>query len=129
MLRVLFAIFVSAAAAVAVVALAAAVAVPLVGDVNPRGIVALHFAVFGAVIAFPIAFLGGLPLYYFFRWRGWLRPGVVLAGGVALALAFPVYAWWINSPGVVSFWHFFACATAGAAASMVFIRLSGVVRS
>jgi hypothetical protein len=125
MLRILLATFVSAAVAVAVATIAA-----LVGW---RGIdtplnIAVHVLVFGTIIVFPIAFLGGVPLYYLFRWRGWLTPSAVLIGGTTLALVYPLVAWWENKPGEVSFGYFFVCGAAGAAASVVFIRLSKTAR-
>lgn len=126
MLRVFLATFAGAGTAVASIAIIAMLAWPLAGGGDSLLSIAVHFIVFGAFIAFPLAFLGGIPLYYFFKWRGWLTPRSVLVGGVALSLIFPLQTWLINQSGVVSFWHFCICAVAGIAASMVFIRISGL---
>ena len=126
MLRVFLATFAGAGTAVVVIAIIAVLAWPLAGGHDDPLSIAVHFIVFGAFITFPIAFLGGIPLYYFFKWCGWLTPRSVLVGGVALSLIFPLQTWLINQPGAVSFWQFCICAVAGMAASIVFIRISGL---
>lgn len=124
MLRILLATFAGATTAVVVITIIAVFVWPLVGGRENTISVAVHFVVFGTAIAFPIAFIGGIPLYYFFKRRGWLTPGSVLAGGVGLSLVFPLHTSLQNPPGFVSFWHFCICAIAGVAASTVFIRIS-----
>lgn len=42
---------------------------------------------FGASIAYPVAFTFGLPLFIVFRIRGWLNLWQVAAGGILVALA------------------------------------------
>lgn len=124
MLRILLATFASATTAVVVITIIAVLVWPLAGGRDNLLSIAVYFIVFGAAIAFPIAFIGGIPLYFFFKRRGWLTPGSVLAGGVGLSLVFPLHTSLQNPPGLVSFWHFCICAIAGVAASTVFIRIS-----
>ena len=99
MLRVFLATFAGAGTAVVVVAIIAMLAWPLAGGRDSPFSIAVHFIVFGAFVSFPLAFLGGIPLYFFFKWRGWLTPRSVLVGGVALSLIFPLQTWLINQSG------------------------------
>ncbi len=88
--------------------------------------VGLHFAVFGAVIIFPLALFAVIP-YFIFRKFGWPNRRSILVGSVALALAYPGWVW-LTSPGFVHWWAFVACAFAGALAATVFCHIAGVGR-
>jgi hypothetical protein len=122
--RVLLATFVSAAVAVLFVALVAVLFWP--DDSEKPLEVAVHFLVFGSLVVFPVAFIGGVPLYYLFRWCGWLSPGSVLVAGVVLGLAIPVAVFIDNRETFVSFWHILICTVAAALASAAFVKIARV---
>lgn len=120
-----------AAPASAVVALGLLVfaLLPLGGyDPNPPSQVAFHFALFGAIIIFPISIAVGVPLYLLFVLKGWLTRRAVFIGGLGLSLAYPIFVTLQNpqSPSLVTLAQYVICAVCGLVAAWVFCKVSGL---
>ena len=117
------------ASAFAALVAAVLIAVIFVSDKQNHPLeVALHFTVFGAIIVFPVAFVGGIPLYGLFRVLGWINWWMVLLGGIALSEAYAVYIYFINLPGTVTPGEFATCGASGVVAAIVFCRIAGIRR-
>ena len=127
--RVALAFLAAPTAAVVSLGLLVFVLLPLAGhDPEPSSKVALHFALFGAIIIFPVAIAAGLPLFLLFKFKGWLSRRAVFIGGLLLSLAFPAFVSLKNpqSPGFVTVGHYSVCAVCGVVAAWVFCAVSGL---
>ncbi|WP_029919517.1 hypothetical protein [Nevskia soli] len=126
MARLVLAFVASAFAALVVVVLTAVI---FVSDrLNHPLAVALHFTIFGAVIVFPVTFVGGVPLYGLCRLLGWVNWWTVLLGGIVLSEAYAVYIYLINQPGAITLGEFATCGASGVVAALVFSRVAGIHR-
>lgn len=127
--RVALAFLAAPTAAVITLSLLVLVLWPLAGnDPNPPSNAAFHFALYGAIIIFPLSIAAGFPLFLLFKLKGWLSRRAVFIGGLLLSLAYPVFVSLQNpqSPGLVTFAHYGVCAVCGLAAAWVFCAVSGL---
>lgn len=102
---------------------------PLAGDdsTSPSR-AAVHFALLGSIVIFPISIAAGFPLFLIFKRMGWLSRRVVFIGGGLLSLTYPAFISLSNPhiPGMVTPGHYVICAVCGAVAAWVFCAVSGL---
>jgi hypothetical protein len=89
---------------------------------------ALGFAIYGAIIIFPISIVGGVPLYLLFRFKSWLSRAAVFLGSVVLSLAYPIFVALENPlrPGLVTAPEYLVSVICGLVAAWVFCRIVGL---